>query len=80
MNGQAEMSNGGSHFIDKTFKKCLSELGVDHRIATPYHPQTNGQAEMSNQQIKNILLKTWNAMGKDGGTNYPRHFGHIEQH
>ena len=26
------ISNGGSHFIDKTFRKCLSELGVDHRV------------------------------------------------
>jgi transposase InsO family protein len=24
------ISDGGSHFIDKTFRKCLSELGVDH--------------------------------------------------
>ena len=58
------ISDGGSHFIDKTFKKCLSELGVDHRVATPYHPQTSGQAETSNKQIKNILQKTVNAMGE----------------
>ena len=37
------ISDGGSHFIEKTFIKCLSKLGVDHRVATPYHPQTNGQ-------------------------------------
>ena len=58
------ISDGGSHFIDKTFRKCLSELGVDHRVATPYHPQTSGQAETSNKQIKDILQKTVNAMGK----------------
>ena len=58
------ISDGGSHFIDITFKKCLSELGVDHRVATPYHPQTSGQAETSNKQIKNILQKTVNAMGE----------------
>ena len=58
------MSDGDSHFIDKTFKKCLNELGVDHRVATPYHPQTSGQAETSNKQIKNILQKTVNAMAK----------------
>ena len=40
------ISNGGSHFIDKTFKKCISKLGVGHRVATPYHPQTSGQAEI----------------------------------
>ena len=32
------ISDGRSHFIDKTFRKCLSEFGVDHRVATPYHP------------------------------------------
>ena len=56
--------DGGSHFIDRTFRKCLSELGVDHRVASPYHPQTSGQVETSNKQIKNILQKIVNAMGK----------------
>ena len=65
------ISDGGSHFIDKTFKKCLSELGVDHRVATPYHPQTSGQAETSNKQIKNILQKTVNAMGKGWKSKLP---------
>jgi transposase InsO family protein len=32
------ISDGGSHFIDQTFQKALSEVGVDHRIATPFHP------------------------------------------
>jgi hypothetical protein len=45
------ISDGGSHFIDRTFRKALSEVGVDHRIATPYQPQTSGQAETSNKQI-----------------------------
>jgi transposase InsO family protein len=54
------ISDGGSHFIDRTFRKSLLEVGVDHQIATPYHPQTSGQAETSNKQIKNILQKTVN--------------------
>jgi len=49
------ISDGGSHFIDKTFRKFLQELGAKHNVATPYHPQTSGQAETSNKQIKNIL-------------------------
>jgi hypothetical protein len=43
------ISDGGSHFIDRTFRKGLSEVEVDHQIATPYHPQTSGQAEASNK-------------------------------
>ena len=34
--------NGGSHFIDKSFREYLVEYGVRHNIATPYHPQTSG--------------------------------------
>jgi transposase InsO family protein len=49
------ISDGGSHFIDRTFRKALSEVGVDHPNATPYLPQMSGQAETSNKQMKNIL-------------------------
>jgi hypothetical protein len=58
------ISDGGSHFIDHTFWKALSEIRVDHWIATPYHPQVSGQAETSNKQIKNILQKTMTQMGR----------------
>jgi transposase InsO family protein len=58
------ISDGGSHFIDQTFQKPLSEVGVDHRIGTPYDPQMSGQAETSSKQIKNILQKTVNQMGR----------------
>jgi hypothetical protein len=58
------ISDAGSHIIDRTFQKALAEVGVDHRIVTPYHPQISGQAETSNKQIKNILQKMVNEMGK----------------
>jgi hypothetical protein len=58
------ITDGGSHFIDQTFQKTLMEVGVDHWIATPYHPQTSGQAATLNKQIKNILQKTVNQMGR----------------
>ena len=58
------ISDGGSHFIDLAFRNFLKELGTRHNIATPYHPQTSSQAETSNKQIKNILQKTVNEMGR----------------
>jgi hypothetical protein len=58
------ISDGGSHIIDRTFRKALMKDGVDHLISTPYHPQTSGQAETSNKQIKNILQKMVNQMGR----------------
>jgi hypothetical protein len=59
------ISDGGTHFTRKNFKKCLSKLGIEHRISTVYHPQTNGQAETSNRQLKSILNKTIEKGGKD---------------
>jgi hypothetical protein len=59
------ISNGGTQFTGKNLKKCLSKLGVEHRISTTYHPQTNGQAETSNRQLKSILNKTIQKGGKD---------------
>ena len=65
------ISDGGSHFIDKTFRNFLKELGARHNIATLYHPQTSGQAETSNKQIKNILQKTVDEMGKGWKNKLP---------
>ena len=58
------ISDGGSHFISKSFKQFLIEYAVKHNVATLYHPQTSGQVEISNKQIKNILQKTVDEMEK----------------
>jgi transposase InsO family protein len=59
------ISYGGTHFTWKNFKKCLAKLGIEHRVSTTYHRQTNGQAETSNRQLKSILNKTIEKGGKD---------------
>jgi hypothetical protein len=59
------VSNGGTHFTGKNFKKCLSKLGIEHRVSTAYHPQTNRQAETSNRQLKSIPNKTIEKGGRD---------------
>ncbi|XP_077211266.1 uncharacterized protein LOC143846661 [Tasmannia lanceolata] len=37
----------------------------DHKVATPYHPQTSAQVEVSNREIKRILEKTVRPNRKD---------------
>jgi hypothetical protein len=59
------ISDGGKHFINRQFEQLLKRHGVTHKVATPYHPQTNGQVEVSNRQIKSILEKTVSATRKD---------------
>ncbi|BBN67648.1 transposable element gene [Prunus dulcis] len=53
------------HFINKPFANLLAKYGINHRVATPYHPQTSGQVEVSNREIKRILEKTVSSTRKD---------------
>ena len=43
----------------------MSKYGVKHAMGLAYHPQYNGQAEISNREIKKILEKTINTNRKD---------------
>ncbi|GKB66274.1 retrovirus-related pol polyprotein from transposon TNT 1-94 [Tanacetum coccineum] len=36
----------------------MSKYGVTRRLSTPYHPQTSGQVEVTNQGLKRILERT----------------------
>ena len=59
------ISDGGSHFANKIFAKLMSRYGIQHIMSLAYHPQTNGQAEISNREIKRILEKTVSSSRKD---------------
>ena len=58
-------SDGGSHFCNKSFESLMAKYGVKHKVATPYHPQTSGQVELPNREIKTILMKVVNSNRKD---------------
>ena len=55
---RAIISDGGLHFCNQSFENLLKKYGVTHKVSTAYHPQTNGQAELANKEIKHILEKT----------------------
>nr|GEX11565.1 hypothetical protein [Tanacetum cinerariifolium] len=63
---KALISDQGTHFCNSQLKKALQKYGVTHKLSTTYHPQTNGQTEVTNKAIKRILerfvgynLKNW---------------------
>ncbi|GKB68962.1 reverse transcriptase domain-containing protein, partial [Tanacetum coccineum] len=48
----------GHHGVNYTAKKVMLKYGVTHRLSTAYHPQTSGQVEVSNRDLKRILERT----------------------
>jgi len=62
------ISNNGTHFCNRSFKALMRKYAIIHKLSTPYHPQTSGQVEVSNRQIKLILEKTVNQNRKDWST------------
>jgi hypothetical protein len=43
----------------------MKKYCITHKVATPYHPQTSGQVDIANREIKRILEKTVNLSRKD---------------
>ena len=62
---RAILSDGGTHFCNKPFESLMKKYGITHKVATPYHPQSNGQVELANREIKQILEKTVSPNRKD---------------
>ena len=58
------ISDEGSHFENKVFAKLMGRYGIKHIMGLAYHPQSNGQAEISNRGIKKIPEKIVNTRKK----------------
>ena len=51
------ISDRGKHFCNEQLDRLLGKYGVTHKVAIAYHPQTSGQVEISNRELKRILEK-----------------------
>ena len=64
---RAIISDCGSHFTSSHVRSLLKKYGVHHRVTTPYHPRANGQVEVSNREVNNIVKKIirtyWKRLG-----------------
>ncbi|RDX98106.1 pol, partial [Mucuna pruriens] len=52
---KALISDQGTYFYNRFVSSLLEKYGLIHRIATPYHPQTNGQAEDWSRLLEDAL-------------------------
>ncbi|GJS69618.1 reverse transcriptase domain-containing protein [Tanacetum coccineum] len=55
---KALISDRGTHFCNSQLEKALQRYGVTHKLSTAYHPQSNGQSEVTNRAIKRILERS----------------------
>ncbi|GJX66217.1 putative nucleotidyltransferase, ribonuclease H [Tanacetum coccineum] len=55
---KALISDRGTHFCNSQLEKALQRYGVSHKLSTTYHPQSNGQTEVTNRAIKRILERS----------------------
>ena len=62
---RALITDRGTHFYNNMVDKVLQKYEVRHHTSLAYHPQANGQAEVSNREIKFIMEKTINNSRKD---------------
>ena len=62
---RAIVSDESTHFCNKVFTALMAKYGVHHKKALAYHPQLNGQADITNQETKKIMEKTVSTNKKD---------------
>lgn len=59
------INDGGTHFCNRLIKKVFEHYKIRHKVITPYHPLMNGQAKVSNKDLKIIFEKTTANSKKD---------------
>ncbi|GJX20653.1 reverse transcriptase domain-containing protein [Tanacetum coccineum] len=47
-----------AHFCNSQLERALQKYDVTHKLSTTYHPQSNGQTEVTNRAIKCILERS----------------------
>ena len=55
----------GREFVNDCNKALFETFGIEHAVTSAYHPQSNGQDERSNQNIKRHLAKYCNEERND---------------
>eukprot|EP00253_Pinus_taeda_P027432 PITA_27432 len=59
------VTDQGSQFTSNLIEDLLAHHKIKHRTSTPYHPQANGQVEVTNRALEGILTKVVSSNRKD---------------
>ena len=65
------LSDNGSGYVSRGFRDYLHLVGINHILAAPYHPQTNGKLERYHQTIKQVVKQVPYEVPSDLGQQSP---------
>ncbi|XP_052291919.1 uncharacterized protein LOC127900755 [Citrus sinensis] len=77
---KAIINDKGTHFCNKSVETLFRKYNITHKVSTPYYPQTSGQAEVSNREVKSILQRQLIRIERTGAYGLMMHFEHIGPH
>ncbi len=61
----------GTNFLSKLFSQVLTTLNISHRVASAYHPESQGALERFHQTLKAMLRKYCRDTDKDWDEGVP---------
>ena len=62
----------GAQFTSNLITKLMKKYMIHHGTSSPYHPQANGQVEITNKEIESILTKIVAIHKRDWVTQLPK--------
>jgi hypothetical protein len=65
------VTDQGTQFTSRLIRSITKQFKIKHRMSTPYHPQENGQVEVTNKVLEAILTKTVQQHHKDWADRLP---------
>ncbi|XP_057841793.1 uncharacterized protein LOC131051344 [Cryptomeria japonica] len=65
------VTDQGAQFTSSLIATMIEEYTIRHKKSTSYHPQANGQAEVTNREIEVIFTKTIELHRKDWANHLP---------
>ena len=72
------ISYNGTPFVNSEVRKTLEFHKIKHHRSSPYYPQVNGQAEVTNKTFIKIISKMNQEYTKDRRRTYQTPFRPIE--